>query len=168
MSMKQTMPTSAGFLGTLRSSKTRKGFMNVSKQFLLGVLTLGLQAGLAAAAAPAPTSGAAGPSAAATFAPLGAAAESGPSLPVGLSAMAPQLGSVDAGCTNCCCAACEGAVIGGVGLYLVQPYFQDNLAYGNRGANSTTLVDVRQHVDVAPLIWLGYLTDDGWGGRARY
>jgi hypothetical protein len=69
-----------------------------------------------------------------------------------------------------------GCFNAGVGLYLLQPYFQSNPAYHVLTENQTVQpalitvdrVDVSSHVEVAPLFWLAYLTEGGWGGRARY
>jgi hypothetical protein len=36
------------------------------------------------------------------------------------------------------------------------------------GSRVDKIVDIRQHMEVAPLVWLGYMTDQGWGGRVRY
>jgi hypothetical protein len=174
----QALSTVAAAAGTPRFSKTRKGFMNVSRLFLLGALVLGLQAGLASALEPAaaPVNNSSGPalSLTATAAPADILAGSTPFLSSGLTPVPPEPGCpVESSCPTCC-GAC-GQIIGGVGLYLVQPYFQNNLAYGvvvtppRIGASGMAdLVDIRQHMDATPLIWLGYLTEDGWGGRARY
>lgn len=73
----------------------------------------------------------------------------------------------------------RGGLVAGVGIYLVQPYFQHNLAYTvlvenqnpPRGTPTFHLfdsVDVSHHMDVAPLVWLGYVGESGLGGRARY
>ncbi len=35
-------------------------------------------------------------------------------------------------------------------------------------ARSDVQAEIQHHMDVAPEVWLGYLTDDGFGGRARY
>jgi hypothetical protein len=188
MTMEQALRTAAETADRPRLSKTRKGFMNVSRQFLLAVLAFGLQAGLVFATEPAANSSA-GPTlpsvsaapvngaatvptsvAASTAAPANLPAGISAIQPTGLTCTPPQLGcTVDTHCPSCCCGASgQGGLIGGVGLYLVQPYFQDNMAYGVLGLHTADIVDIRQHMDVAPLIWLGYLTDDGWGGRARY
>jgi hypothetical protein len=85
-------------------------------------------------------------------------------LPLGLaSAQAPGAPAPD-----------SGGLIGGAGLYLIQPFYENNPAYnllteGKKPEFRThERVDVRQHLDVAPLVWLGYLGEDGLGGRARY
>jgi hypothetical protein len=84
-------------------------------------------------------------------------------------------------CDNpiCCCEAPRrDGLIAGAGIYLIQPYFQDNLAFvlqrtvgrgaGSPGTRVDDRVDITHHTDVAPLVWLGYLTEEGLGGRARY
>jgi hypothetical protein len=81
----------------------------------------------------------------------------------------------------------HGGVIGGVGIYVIQPYFQNNPAYTvfsqeqvtplpfkPNVPNTQTLseiadrVSVRSNMAVAPLVWLGYVSDDGFGGRVRW
>src|SRR5262245_10931311 len=66
-------------------------------------------------------------------------------------------------------------VIGGAALYLVTPYFANNPAWivndkVNKQAqvHSTSRQDIDHDLQVAPLFWLGYITDCGLGGRARY
>jgi Legionella pneumophila major outer membrane protein precursor len=73
----------------------------------------------------------------------------------------------------------------GAGFYLVQPYFQNNPAFTVfiQQTRDTTLdpskpntqtiaenalrADVSHHMDVAPLVWLGYMNEDGLGIRVR-
>ncbi|MCZ2344416.1 MAG: hypothetical protein LC104_21865 [Bacteroidales bacterium] len=73
----------------------------------------------------------------------------------------------------------------GTGLYVVQPYFQNNPAYtiftqqtldttlDARNPQTLTLsetarrVDVRHTMSAAPLVWLGYENDNGLGIRVR-
>lgn len=89
----------------------------------------------------------------------------------------------------------RGGVIGGVGLYIMQPYFQHNPAYTVITQDQFTPVDpktgkptqaqfdepntqtlsdyayrvnVHSHMEVAPLVWLGYVNQDGFGGRGRW
>ena len=76
-------------------------------------------------------------------------------------------------CADCGCAG--GGWAAGVGLYWMQPYFENNLAYAVGQTNagppvSLTVgrVDVSHHMEVAPLVWLGYVSDCGWGARARW
>ncbi len=69
-------------------------------------------------------------------------------------------------------------VIGGVGVYLIQPYFKDNPAFtvsttsptgpGGTSRTVTSRSDISHHVDAAPQLWLGYITDCGLGGRVRW
>lgn len=83
----------------------------------------------------------------------------------------------------------RAGVIAGVGLYIMQPYFQNNPAYtvltqnqftpikpdGTPDiANAKTLsdfasrVNVQSHMEAAPLVWLGYVNQDGLGVRGRW
>jgi hypothetical protein len=176
MTMDQALQTGAKASDTPRLCKTRNGFMNVSRRFLLGILVLGMQAGFASALEPVPalvnSSTGLPPrlSIAAAATPANASAGIASILPVGWTTLAPLPGgAADKNGPSCCCAPGQAGVIAGVGLYLVQPYFQDNLAFGEIvTGQSAKAVDIRQHMELAPLIWLGYLTDDGWGARARY
>jgi Legionella pneumophila major outer membrane protein precursor len=137
--------------------------MKFSRQFLLGLFALGVQSGLALALDPV-----AGPA-------LNLPA---PPAPPSLIATTPEP-QVSLGNCPCaaCCDPCHGAVFAGVGLYLMQPYFENNPAYnflsetsvdGDVKAVAVDRVNVSQHLDVAPLIWLGYEGADGFGGRVRY
>jgi hypothetical protein len=68
----------------------------------------------------------------------------------------------------------RGEVFTGAGFYLIQPFFENNPAYNllQEGAKpefrTVDRVSVSQHLGVAPLVWLGYLGEDGLGARARY
>jgi len=128
--------------------------MNIYPRFLLGVLALGLHGGLAAAQGP----------------------ETANRLAAPLTAAPQTPGLVEAwDDTN---PRGPARWVGGVGLYLVQPYFENNPAYNllsetHSGTSTPTgataqRVNVSQHMQAAPLIWLGYVGADGLGARARY
>ncbi|OAI45688.1 hypothetical protein AYO44_12520 [Planctomycetaceae bacterium SCGC AG-212-F19] len=70
---------------------------------------------------------------------------------------------------NCCIPHC-GAIIGGVGLYLIQPYFETNPAYSVfiQSTGPGERVDITHHMDIAPLVWLGYIGENGVGVRGRW
>jgi Legionella pneumophila major outer membrane protein precursor len=128
--------------------------------------------------APAVTAVAASPAAPSEPAPAVTAWAATPAAP----ASAPVLGcTLDTLCPGwCACRSAACGVIGGAGLYLLEPYISNNQAYGVEntvgrgedmippGVRADQIVDLRQHIDVAPLVWLGYLTEEGWGGRVRY
>lgn len=141
--------------------------MNASWKCLVGLLAVGLQAGLAVA--------------------------QGPESPSPLPMMSPATGTMQDVPASAPYAPSGGAapdqagLIGGVGIYLLQPYFQNNLAYtvftqqqftplpfNANQPNTQTLsetasrVDVHTHMAVAPLLWLGYVNEDGFGGRLRW
>lgn len=70
---------------------------------------------------------------------------------------------------GCCCDPC-GTPIGGVGLYLIQPFFTNNPAvtFFRQGTGPGFREDIRQHLGAAPLFWVGYMFDSGLGVRARW
>jgi hypothetical protein len=130
--------------------------MNIDRSILLAILALGSIAGLASA-------------------------QQTPEPPMDFQGQTPpfmaQAIDEQDGCDECCADAPAG-LLGGVGLYLVKPYFASNIAYttmrdvGARGEPGFRRADDRTDIDhsfeVTPLVWLGYLDDNGWGGRARY
>jgi hypothetical protein len=133
--------------------------MRFSPHFLLGMAALALQVALAPAADPAALE-LLGPPPAAEVVPQS-------------SCLAADDGAI----------AARGGVIAGVGLYLIQPYFEGNLAYAVEVENQNPnppfpppggtfhvldRVDVRHRVQAAPLAWLGYVGESGLGGRGRY
>jgi hypothetical protein len=138
--------------------------MKFSRQFLLGMLALAMQAGFAWALDPV---------AGLPAAPEGAA-------PIATPPALPAL------CDTACAACCDsrhGGFFAGAGLYLIQPYFENNPAYnlisetsvpsgdahlGKVTAIAVDRINVSQHINVAPLVWLGYECADGFGGRVRY
>ncbi|MBY0523270.1 MAG: hypothetical protein K2R98_07720 [Gemmataceae bacterium] len=144
--------------------------MNAFWQYCLGLLAVGLVAKFAAAQAPGDTLPIAPPAAASPLVPP------------------PVLAPADVCVPSSGAAACDrGGLIGGVGIYLIQPFFQHNPAYtvftqtqvtrppfNPNMPNTDTLgekaerVSVHSHMAVAPLVWLGYVNDDGFGGRVRW
>ncbi len=74
-----------------------------------------------------------------------------------------------------CAPSCRGGHwTGGVGLYVMQPFFESNPAMNvifqgvSPELQRVNRIDVVHHLEVAPLVWLGYSGDNGFGGRARY
>jgi hypothetical protein len=146
--------------------------MKFSRQFLLGIVVAGVQASCAWALDPVagPVLNLPAPPAATAPAP---------------TAAAPQVPLCDCPCAPCG-DTCHGSFFAGAGLYLIQPYFENNPAYnfiaetskptglappkdaGDVIARLVDRVNVSQHLDVAPLIWIGYEGADGFGGRVRY
>jgi hypothetical protein len=139
--------------------------MPLPRPFLLGFLALGLSAGLATAQVPAGGLPAVPPAAALV-----------PALPP------PVVGDADGGDADGAGPGRAG-LLAGAGLYLLQPYFDNNPAYalqttvgrsggaippGSPGTRIDTRVDVSNHMEAAPLVWLGYLGDNGLGGRVRW
>jgi hypothetical protein len=73
-----------------------------------------------------------------------------------------------------------GHFLAGAGVYFVKPYFQNNPAFFARtttstfGPNtdtfvtSTTQYDFCWDLNATPVVWLGYVSECGWGVRARW
>src|SRR5438477_561638 len=96
--------------------------MKLSRYFLVGLASLGWQLGLVSAA---------DPSLPAAVAP----AETFP-LPVVGQAVAQPGRPIELGCDNAC-GGCDrrGGVIAGAGMYIIQPYFSNNMAFGVNGTS---------------------------------
>jgi len=75
-------------------------------------------------------------------------------------------------CTVECCNAPEGYFIAGGGFYLIQPYFTSNPMGVYRSVSGITVTrmerDFPHRMDVSPLAWLGYISENGLGFRVRY
>lgn len=56
------------------------------------------------------------------------------------------------------------------GIYLVQPVFGTNPAFlvNSGGGNVSRQVDFSHNLEVAPNVWLGYVSERGWGVRGRW
>jgi hypothetical protein len=72
-----------------------------------------------------------------------------------------------------CNPAVPGGIVGGVSLYILKPYFQNNTAYtATRGVGTTASSVTNQAFDwgyqAAPAFWLGYELENGVGVRGRY
>lgn len=81
------------------------------------------------------------------------------------------------------CACCDPGcgpfgLVGGAGLYWFQPYFSNNPAFsvsrtsptgpGGTDRTVTERSNISHHMQVAPLLWLGYVSESGFGGRVRW
>ena len=67
----------------------------------------------------------------------------------------------------------SGGLIGGVGVYFIQPYFENNPAFTvtrSTGVVDTRVdrTDLRHHMTAAPELWLGYVGESGLGARLRW
>lgn len=80
--------------------------------------------------------------------------------------------------SNCCdngCGCGHGGILGGVGIYWVQPFFNNNPAYFTHTTTTTpghtfssaSQVDLSHDMEVFPELWLGYISDSGLGFRTR-
>ncbi len=138
----------------------RKTFVKLSKPLFPGVALLMLGLGAARAGEPGiPVE---------TIAPL---------LPANRGGISAETPAFEMPCAEDCAPRAGGKFSAGAGLYLLQPYFENNLAYalqrdsGAPGSGAPRLnqrVDISHHMEAAPLIWLGYAGEDGFGGRARW
>lgn len=54
------------------------------------------------------------------------------------------------------------------GVYLVQPFFNNNAAFTTSGFGSTRQTDFNNRLEVMPAIWIGYAHERGWGVRGRW
>jgi hypothetical protein len=75
----------------------------------------------------------------------------------------------DMGCDSCCCSSGCGWV-GGAGLYLVKPHWDNNPAFRADFApgNNIRNFDFDYDMEIAPLGWIGYVGCTGFGVRARW
>jgi hypothetical protein len=72
--------------------------------------------------------------------------------------------------------AADGGWIAGAGVLILEPHWNNNPAYGQIVANATntqtlqtsTQTDFNMGPAAAPLLWLGYVADNGIGLRARW
>jgi len=68
--------------------------------------------------------------------------------------------------------ACERycRVLGGVGVYFVKPFFENNpaISFFRQGTGPVTRNDIRHNIVAAPQAWIGVMNDDGLGVRGRY
>lgn len=71
-------------------------------------------------------------------------------------------------CFTDCCEHCK--MVGGVGVYILQPYFTNNPAISAhvQSTGPETRNDISNHITAAPLIWLGVMNNDGLGIRGRW
>ncbi len=81
--------------------------------------------------------------------------------------------SVTVMCEQPCDSRC--GLVAGVGLLLVHPHWDSNPAFissfapaGIAGGATRTVDEFDWDPEFAPLIWLGFQSDDGFGVRARY
>jgi hypothetical protein len=72
------------------------------------------------------------------------------------------------------CGCAHGGLIGGVGLYVIEPYFSTNRAFvtekgfGGGGPAMEQETGIDHHMQASPEVWLGYISDSGLGGRLRW
>ena len=132
--------------------------MNRLSLWLVGMVALGWHVGLVRAADPAPEASAIAPA---------------PHVETGVISVVPE-------CGDACCKqnADRGGLVGGAGLYWMQPYFKNNPAFtisnstptgpGGTDRVVTDRTNIRHQMEVAPQLWLGFINDGGLGGRVRW
>src|SRR5262249_491892 len=101
--------------GSRTPSRSRNGFMNSFWHYLLGLLAVGLPTGLVAAQGPDNS----------RWSTLPAPAAVGPALEPGPETVRAQMDQLEGGATP----FDRPGFIAGGGIYWMQPYFQNNLAY---------------------------------------
>lgn len=141
--------------------------MNRLSLWFVGMIILGSQLPIVRAADPGPE------------------ARALPPAPAVETVMMPTASEVGGACWQPECGACcpgdnreRRGLVGGVGIYFMQPYFKDNPAFaistttptgpGGTPRTVTERVNISQHMEVAPQFWLGYVTDSGLGARVRW
>lgn len=149
--------------------------MKLSRQLAITLMALGLQLGNLFAQAPEPITG---------NDPRLLPLRSDPAVAAPLPQVTDLASACCPGASDACCPK-GGGVLAGVGFYILQPYFNNNMAFGLQtttgrvqagpnavatvpGTRNDERVEIKHHMEVAPLIWLGYLTDSGFGGRVRW
>jgi hypothetical protein len=57
----------------------------------------------------------------------------------------------------------------GVGLYFIMPFYTSNPAFISQNiSGKMTQTEFGQTINAAPLVWLGFTFDNGWGVRVRW
>jgi hypothetical protein len=146
--------------------------------FALGALSLGWLTGPVGAAEPAPLPST--PQAVALEKPV--AAPPAPATPAPVTAAPVVLQPAEAACCNPECA--HGShLIGGAGFYVMKAFpgndpaltistttFTTDVATGSitRTVTPGSIMDFDHKYEVAPIVWLGYVSDSGLGARVRW
>jgi Legionella pneumophila major outer membrane protein precursor len=83
---------------------------------------------------------------------------------------APTMMECAAGVCQECCP--RGGWVGGIGVYIIKPHWTTNPAYATTissgGVNVDSQTDFPYSFDAAPLVWLGYVGENGLGLRTRF
>lgn len=73
-------------------------------------------------------------------------------------------------CQECCCP--RGGWVGGAGVYVIRPHWTTNPAFAatitNGGVNVDSQTDFPYSYYASPLIWFGYVGENGLGARTRF
>lgn len=87
----------------------------------------------------------------------------------GPSMMSCAMGTCELPCQTCC----RGGLVGGAGVYVIKPHWTTNPAFattvaGGGGVNVDTQTDFNYSYSAAPLVWFGYVGENGLGLRTRF
>jgi hypothetical protein len=72
----------------------------------------------------------------------------------------------DMGCDTCCGTGCGW--VAGVGVMYVKPHWDSNPAIVDLQDDTIEFIDFDHDFEAAPLAWVGYVGDTGFGVRARW
>jgi hypothetical protein len=86
----------------------------------------------------------------------------------GPSMMGCAMGTCELPCQTCC----RGGLVGGVGVYVIKPHWTTNPAFATTaaggGVNVDSQTDFAYSYFATPLVWFGYVGENGLGLRTRF
>ena len=86
------------------------------------------------------------------------------------SQQAPAMMDCAAGACQECCP--HGGWVGGAGIYVIKPHWTTNPAFATTvtsgGVNVDSQTDFRYSYYATPLVWFGYVGENGLGARTRF
>ena len=75
-------------------------------------------------------------------------------------------------CQQSCEQCCRGGWVGGVGVYVIKPHWTTNPAFATTVASGSVNVDSQTDFPYSyyatPLVWFGYVGENGLGARTRF
>ncbi|MCE9528623.1 MAG: hypothetical protein K8R36_21470 [Planctomycetales bacterium] len=73
-------------------------------------------------------------------------------------------------CQDCCCP--RGGWVGGAGVYVIKPHWTTNPAFATTVTNGAVNIDSQTDFPYSyyatPLVWFGYVGENGLGARTRF